>query len=158
MFRQMRRIKQELPLEEAKKLLMKNKRGVISFNGEDEYPYSLPINYLYDVEENKLYFHGAKTGYKLNCIKNNNKSCFVTYGDEELSDNGWSYYLKSVVAFGKIEIVEDRELAAKKLKELASRYYPSLQEVDDAIERSFKNVLVYSMDIEHITCKKVHEK
>ena len=158
MFRQMRRIKQEFPLEEAKKLLMKNKRGVISFNGEEGYPYSIPINFFYDEDENKLYFHGAKTGYKLDCIKNDNKSCFVTYGDEELSDNGWSYYLKSVVAFGKIEIVEDRELAAKNLRELASRYYPSLSEVDAAMERSFDNALVYSLNIEHMTCKKVHEK
>ncbi|MEQ3346916.1 pyridoxamine 5'-phosphate oxidase family protein [Peptoniphilus senegalensis] len=158
MFRQMKRIKQELPLEEAKKLLMKNKRGVLSFNGEDGYPYSIPINYLYDAEENKLYFHGAKTGYKLDCIKNNNKSCFVTYGDEELSDNGWSFFLKSLIIFGKIEIIEDRELAAEKLSKLASRYYPSLQEVDDAMERSFDNVLVYSLNIEHMTCKKVHEK
>lgn len=116
MFRQMRRIRQELPLDEAKKLLIKNKRGVISLNGEDGYPYSLPINYFYGEKENKLYFHGAKTGYKVDCIKNNNKASFVTYGDEELSDNGWSYYLKSVVVFGKIEIVEDRELAAKKIE------------------------------------------
>lgn len=158
MFRQMRRIKQELSLEEAKKLLIKNKRGVISFNGEDGYPYSIPINFFYDKDENKLYFHGAKTGYKVDCIKNNNKSCFVTYGDEELSDNGWSYYLKSVVVFGKIEIVEDREFAAKKLKELASRYYPSLSEIDAAMERSFDNALVYSLNIEHVTCKRVHEK
>ena len=158
MFRQMRRIKQELPLEEAKKLLMKNKRGVLSFNGEDGYPYSIPINYLYDAEENKLYFHGSKVGYKVDCIKNNKKSCFVTYGDEELSDNGWSFFLKSVIIFGKIEIIEDRELAAEKLSKLASRYYPSLQEVDDAMERSFDNVLVYSLNIEHMTCKKVHEK
>lgn len=82
MFRQMRRIRQELPLDEAKKLLIKNKRGVLSLNGEDGYPYSLPINYFYDEKENKLYFHGAKTGYKVDCIKNNNKASFVTYGDE----------------------------------------------------------------------------
>lgn len=158
MFRQMRRIKQELPLDEAKKLLKENKRGVISLNGEDGYPYSIPINYFYDEEENKLYFHGAKTGYKVDCIKNNNKSCFVTYGDEELSDNGWSYYLKSVVVFGEIEIIEDRDLAAKKLKELAAKYYPSLSEVDAAMEKSFDKALVYSLDIEDMTCKKVHEK
>lgn len=158
MFRQMRRIKQELPLDEAKKLLIKNKRGVISLNGEEGYPYSIPINYFYDEEENKLYFHGAKTGYKVDCIKNNNKASFVTYGDEELSDNGWSYYLKSVVVFGKIEIVEDRELAAKKLRELAVKYYPSLSEVDAVMERSFDNALVYYLDIAHMTCKKVHEK
>lgn len=158
MFRQMRRIKQELPIAEAKSLLKKNKRGVLSLNGEDGYPYSIPINYFYDSEENKLYFHGAKTGYKVDCIKNNNKSCFVTYGDEELSDNGWSYYLKSVVVFGKIEIVEDRELAAKKLRELSAKYYPSLSEVDAVMERSFDNALVYYLDIAHMTCKKVHEK
>lgn len=158
MFRQMRRIKQELPLDEAKKLLKENKRGVLSFNGDDNYPYSLPINYFYDDEENRIYFHGAKMGYKVDCIERNNKSCFVTYGDEELSDNGWSYYLKSVIAFGKIEIVKDQELAARKLSELASRYYPSLSEVDAAMVRSFKNVLVYYLDIEHMTCKKVHEK
>ena len=158
MFRPMRRIKQELPLDEAKKLLLKNKRGVISFNGDNDYPYSLPINYLYDAEENKLYFHGAKSGYKFDCIKNNNKTSFVTYGDEELSDNCWSFYLKSVVIFGKIEIIEDKELAAKKLSELASRYYPSLQEVHATMERSFDNVLVYCLNVEHMTCKKVHEK
>lgn len=158
MFREMRRIKQELPLDEAKKLLKENKRGVLSFNGDDNYPYSLPINYFYDDEENRIYFHGAKTGYKIDCIEKNNKSCFVTYGDEELSDNGWSYYLKSVIVFGKIEIVKDQELAARKLSELASRYYPSLSEVDAAMVRSFKNVLVYYLDIEHMTCKRVHEK
>lgn len=158
MFRQMRRIRQELPLDEAKKLLIKNKRGVLSLNGEEGYPYSLPINYFYDEEENKLYFHGAKTGYKVDCIKNNNKASFVTYGDEELSDNGWSYYLKSVVVFGKIEIIEDRDLAAKKLRELSAKYYPSLSEVDAAMERSFDNALVYYLDIAHMTCKKVHEK
>ncbi|WP_277218731.1 pyridoxamine 5'-phosphate oxidase family protein [Peptoniphilus vaginalis] len=158
MFREMRRIKQELPLEEAKSLLMKNKRGVLSFNGEDGYPYALPINFLYDEEENKIYFHGAKSGYKLDCIKKNNKVCFVTYGDQELSDNGWSYYLKSLVAFGEIEIIEDRDLAAKKLIELASRYFPSMEEINEVMERSFKNALVFSLNIQHMTCKRVHEK
>lgn len=158
MFREMRRIKQELPLEEAKSLLMKNKRGVLSFNGEDDYPYAIPINFLYDEEENKIYFHGAKTGYKLDYIKKNNKACFVTYGDEKLSENGWSYYLKSLVAFGEIEIIEDRDLAAKKLIELASRYFPSMEEINEVMERSFKNALVYSLNIKHMTCKRVHEK
>ena len=158
MFREMRRIKQELSLEEAKSLLIKNKRGVISFNGEDNYPYALPINFLYDEEENKIYFHGAKGRYKLDCIKKNNKACFVTYGDQELSDNGWSYYLKSLVAFGEIEIIEDRDLTAKKLIELASRYYPSMSEINGVMERSFENALVYSLNIQHMTCKRVHEK
>ena len=158
MFRQMRRIKQELPLDEAKKLLLKNKRGVISFNGDNDYPYSIPINYLYDAEENKLYFHGAKSGYKLDCINKNNKSCFVTYGDEKLSEDGWSSNLSSVVAFGKIEIIEDKDLASKKLMELATKYYPSIAEAAEVIERSFKNVLIFALDIDYMTCKRVNER
>lgn len=158
MFRQMRRIKQELPLDEAKKLLLKNKRGVISFNGDNDYPYSIPINYLYDPQENKLYFHGAKSGYKIDCIKKNNKSCFVTYGDEKLSEDGWSSNLSSVVAFGKIEIIEDRDLASKKLMELATKYYPSIAEAAEVIERSFKNVLIFALDIDYMTCKRVNER
>lgn len=158
MFRKIRRIKNEIDLDSGKKLLANNKRGVLSFNGEDGYPYSIPINYFYDEKENKLYFHGSKTGYKIDCINKNNKSCFVTYGDEKLSEDGWSYYLKSLVAFGEIEIIEDRDLAAKKLIELASRYYPSMSEINGVMERSFKNALVYSLNIQHMTCKRVHEK
>ena len=80
------------------------------------------------------------------------------FTDQELSENGWSYYLKSLVAFGEIEIIEDRDLAAKKLIELASRYYPSMSEINGVMERSFKNALVFSLNIQHMTCKRVHEK
>ena len=82
----------------------------------------------------------------------------MTYGDQELSENGWSYYLKSLVAFGEIEIIKDRDLAAQKLIRLASRYFPSMEEINEVMERSFKNALVYSLNIQHMTCKRVHEK
>ena len=158
MFRKIRRIKNEIDLDSGKKLLADNKRGVLSFNGEDGYPYSIPINYFYDEKENKLYFHGSKTGYKIDCINKNNKSCFVTYGDEKLSEDGWSSNLSSVVVFGKIEIIEDKDLASKKLMELATKYYPSIAEAAETMERSFKNVLIFALDIDYMTCKRVNER
>lgn len=158
MFRKIRRVNKEVPIEEAKNLLEKNRRGVLSFNGEDDYPYSVPMNYQYIREEGKIYFHSAKVGYKVDCIKNNNKACFVTYGDEELSEDGWSHYVTSTIAFGKIEIIEDRDLALKKIKEFAIKYYPSMEKIEGAIERSFNGVLFYSFNIEHISGKRVRER
>ncbi|WP_246541233.1 pyridoxamine 5'-phosphate oxidase family protein [Peptoniphilus ovalis] len=147
-----------MPIEDAKDLLEKSPRGVLSFNGEDDYPYSIPMNYHYNRDEGKIYFHSAKVGYKVDCINKNNKACFVTFGDKELSEDGWSHYVSSTIVFGKIEIIEDRKLLLEKIKEFAIKYYPSMEEVEDAIERSINGVLFYCLNIEHISVKRVRER
>lgn len=60
MFRKVRKIKNEITTEEAKELLRNNKRAAFSVNGDNGYPYAIPINFYYDEEENKIYFHSAK--------------------------------------------------------------------------------------------------
>ena len=152
MQQEMARTQQEIEEKESKGIIILILLIFIGLNAIAFVVIRKNLQEVKDMKDEMMFLGGLKDNEK------NNKSCFVTYGDEELSDNGWSYYLKSVVVFGKIEILEDQELAAKKLRELASRYYPSLLEVDSAMERSFKNVLVYYLDIEHMTCKKVHEK
>ncbi|MBP9988536.1 MAG: pyridoxamine 5'-phosphate oxidase family protein, partial [Ruminococcus sp.] len=69
MFRTIRRKKNEISIDASKNLLGIERRGVIAFNGEDEYPYAIPINYLYCEKENKIYFHGARQGYKVDLLK-----------------------------------------------------------------------------------------
>ena len=63
MFRELRRKKREISTEAAKQLLKTERRGILAVNGEDGYPYAIPINYYYDEEQNKIYFHGARAGY-----------------------------------------------------------------------------------------------
>ena len=48
MFREIRRKKKEIDITSAKKLLKSCRRGVIAVNGDDGYPYAVPVNYLYD--------------------------------------------------------------------------------------------------------------
>lgn len=158
MFRKIRRVKNEISLEDAKLLLKNNKRAILSVNGLNGYPHSFPINYFYNAEENKLYFHGAKMGYKIDCINKDNRATFVTYGNEVLTEDGWSYKVSSAIAYGKIELIEDREETLKFVKELAMKYYTSEKEVDEVIKRSGSAVLVYRLNIEHLTGKIVHEK
>ena len=46
MFRKMRRSKQELTKEECIEILKKEPRGVLSVQGEDGYPYGMPMTPL----------------------------------------------------------------------------------------------------------------
>lgn len=68
MFRPVRRIKNALGEEATKEILRSARRGVLAVNGDGGYPYAIPINYLYDEEAGKIYFHGAKAGHKADSI------------------------------------------------------------------------------------------
>ena len=63
MFRPMRRANREIPEEAAKHLLKQSRRGVLAVNGDDGYPFAIPVNYFYDQEQDKIYFHGAKSAF-----------------------------------------------------------------------------------------------
>ena len=79
MFREMRRKKQQLSLEECQEILNNEVRGVLSVNGDNGYPFGIPINYKYSTTENKIYFHGAKKGHKIDAIKMNDKVSFTVF-------------------------------------------------------------------------------
>ena len=48
MFRDLKRIKQKLNIDECIDILVNHKRGVLSVNGDDGYPYCFPMNYYYN--------------------------------------------------------------------------------------------------------------
>ena len=84
MFRPIRRKKNEMSIEAAKALLASERRGVLAMNGDDGYPYAIPIDYYYCESENKIYFHGAREGYKAEILKKDGKVCFTVFGNERL--------------------------------------------------------------------------
>ena len=55
MFRKMRRSKQELTKEECIEILKKEPRGVLSVQGEDGYPYGMPMTHWYNEKDGKIY-------------------------------------------------------------------------------------------------------
>lgn len=80
MFRPVRKSKNALGEEATKEILRSARRGVLAVNGDGGYPYAIPINYLYDEEAGKIYFHGAKAGHKADSINKCDKVCFTAYG------------------------------------------------------------------------------
>ena len=53
MFRPMRRASRAIPEEAAKHLLQQSRRGVLAVNGDNGYPFAIPVNYYYDQEHDK---------------------------------------------------------------------------------------------------------
>ncbi len=66
-FRKMRRFKQELNEKETLEILTNGKTGILGVIGDYGYPYTVPVNYVY--ENGKIYFHCAKAGHKLDAIR-----------------------------------------------------------------------------------------
>ena len=96
MFRPMRIKAREISIEAAKDLLRNSRRGVLAVNGDNGYPYALPLNYIYDEDSNTIIFHGAKAGHKLDSIKNCDKVCFTVYGNETIKEEAWAPYVQSI--------------------------------------------------------------
>ena len=158
MFRPMRRKQRAIPEEAAKDLLFHARRGVFAVNGDDGYPFAIPVNYYYDREQGKIYFHGARSGQKVDALKKSDKVCFTVYGNEHFEAGDWAPYVQSVVVFGRCRLVEDAALTEARVRELALKYYPSREEVEQEIAKALKGVQLYEITIEHLTGKQVQEK
>jgi len=156
-FRTIRNKKNEIGYEESKTLLQNARRGVMSVNGDDDYPYAIPINYLYDEEKQKIYFHGSRTGHKVDAIKSCEKVCFTVIGNEIVKEESWAPFVQSVVLFGRCHLVEDTEIAMELLKKFAMKYYPNEGMVDKEISHTGKAVQMYEIDIEYMSGKIVQE-
>lgn len=157
MFREVARKKQSLDMEQIVKILNTEKRGVLSVNGENGYPYGLPINYWYNEENGCIYFHSGKTGHKIDAVNADNKVSFCVYDEGYKKDGEWALNISSVIVFGKLNVVEDSEKALKIYRNLSLKFTSDIEYIDSEIEKFAKNALCYELKPEHITGKIVNE-
>ena len=156
MFRKMRRFKQELSYDESVGILTNEHRGVLALLGDDNYPYTVPMNHIY--LDGKIYFHGAQEGHKHDACVNHPKASYCVIDEGIKLDGEWWNTFKSVIAFGKISIVEDEEKKLEILTHLGDKYFPNPEETEMALERLFERTEIFELNIEHITGKLVREK
>lgn len=158
MFREMRRKNCVISTEAAAKILREGDFGVLALTGDDGYPYAVPINYA--VEGNKIYFHSAKTGHKLDAIRRNDKASFCVVDKHDVIAEEFTTYFTSAIAFGRIKIVEDNNDPDKLrgLELLANKYSSTASPERRTKELSRLDALfVFVMTIEHLTGKAARE-
>lgn len=156
MFREMRRFKQLLPQETAVEILNRNTGGTLALLGDEDYPYAVPISYVY--ADGKLYFHSAKSGHKIDAIKKHEKASFCVIDKDEIVPEKYTTYFRSVIAFGKVRLVEDAEEMRRVATVLAMKYSADFAEgIPAEIDSSIRNMAIIEMTIDHMTAKEAIE-
>lgn len=157
MFRELNRIKQKLSPEESITILKQEPRGVLSLIGDGGYPYGMPMNHWYNETDGCLYFHSGKKGHKTDAMSRCGKASYCVYDQGFRRQGEWALNIRSVIVFGRIEVVEDFETAMAITRQLSLKYTDDIAYIDREIQQSGKNTLVFRLVPEQITGKLVNE-
>ena len=155
-FRAMRRKRQQLSEEESVAILKKATAGTLALLGDNDYPYAVPLSYVY--QEGRVYFHSALVGHKVDAIRKCDKASFCVIEQDDVQPEKYTTFFRSVIAFGRIHIIEDEHEKLETARMLGNRYNPNHDEaLQKEIEGGLSRMLMIRFDIEHLTGKEAIE-
>lgn len=156
MFRKMRRFKQMLPEAETREIIAQGTTGVLGVNGDDGYPYTVAVNHV--LVGDKIYFHSAKAGHKIDSIKKDPKVSFIVVDKDDVVSREYTTYFRSGMVFGKAHVVEDEDERKQAFRALSEKFSADdLDRYDEIMEKEAHLASVVCIDIEHITGKESME-
>ena len=155
-FREMRRKRQQLSNEESIAILEKATAGTLALLGDEGYPYAVPISYVYN--DGKLYFHSALNGHKVDAIRRCDKASFCVIEQDDVQPKKYTTFYRSVIAFGRIHIIEDEQEKLETARMLGNRYNPNDEErLRQEMAKGLSHMLMLRFDIEYLTGKEAIE-
>ena len=152
----MRRHRQQLSREECERILGRCTSGVLALTGDGGYPYAVPLSYVY--ADGAIIFHSAVEGHKVDAIRRDSRCSFCVIEQDEIKPAEFTTYFRSVIAFGRIQILEDDNEKVQALRLLGSRYSPGDEHgLQHEIDKSLDPVLLLRLDVEHMSGKQAIE-
>ena len=137
-------------------ILKKATAGTLALLGDGGYPYAVPISYVY--VDGKLYFHSALSGHKVDAIRNCDKASFCVIDKDDVQPEKYTTYFRSVIAFGRIHIIEHEQEKLETARLLGDRYNPNQEEaLQKELEKGLSRMMMIRFDIEHLTGKQAIE-
>lgn len=157
MFQTMRRKRQELSRENTAAILERRASGVLALAEEGGFPYAVPLSYVYTGD--KLYFHCAKSGHKLELIRQNPKASFCVVDQDQIVPEEYTTYFRSAIVFGELRVMEDGPEKRAAIEALAAKYDPEgpADGRQKEIDREWGALCVLEMKISHMTGKEAIE-
>lgn len=152
MFREMRRKAQQIDESECIEVLNSATSGVLAVLGDEDYPYAVPVSFAYS--DGSIYIHGAASGHRRDAILRHDKASFcVIDADEVIPEKRTSAY-RSVIAFGRAEILEEPGEKRKALLLLGDKYSSGYEkEIDEEIALELNRTCITKLSIEHLSGK-----
>lgn len=148
--------------QEIYAFLKEQRTGILAMQME-EFPYAIPINYVW--LNNKIYFHGMGSGKKVELLKEGANVCFTVYFEfgtvtDPMPCHADTSY-QSVVIFGKAERLTDFEESAEALQILVEKYMPGFykQKMSGGLIEKYRSsmdgngVAVYAITPVQLTAK-----
>ena len=152
----MRRHRQQLSREACEHILDRCTSGVLALTGDGGYPYAVPLSYVY--ADGAIVFHSAVEGHKVDAIRRDSRCSFCVIERDEIKPAEFTTYFRSVIAFGRIHILEDANEKVQALRLLGRRYSPGDEPgLQHEIDKSLDHVLLLRLDIEHLSGKEAIE-
>ena len=119
---------------------------------DGDHPYVVPLCFGY--EDNKLYFHSANMGKKLNILRRNPNVCFEFDKDcnARAADSAcdWGMQYKSVIGYGKVSFIESDTSRREALDIIMRQYGGKGESYPDT---KIKNTVIFKVDIDKMTGK-----
>ena len=153
-FRPMRRSRQQLSREETEAILKNGTTAVLAMNGDGGYPYAVPVNYVY--KDGKIYFHGAKAGYKFDAMRRDSRVCFCVTGQDEPFPEKLTDLYRSAIVFGRVRLLEGQEMTNAAYA-LGMRFLPDPDRVRQEVAGDAARLACFELTPEHITGKEAIE-
>lgn len=157
MFRELTRKNKQISNDRCIEILKTETRGVLSVNGENGFPYGMPMNHYYCEETNKIYFHCGKTGYRFDCLKQNNKASFCVYTKGAKNEADWALTVESVIVFGEIKIINNKDIIKDIVTKLSYKFTEDEEYINNEIKNYLNETLLLELTPLHICGKMVKE-
>ncbi len=155
-FRPMRRKNQQMTDAEAWDILQRGSFGVLAVQGDEGWPYAVPLNHV--CMDGRIYFHCAKAGHKLDALRAQPHVCYTVVEKSDIVSAEFTTYFVSVVAFGTAHVVEDRQEHLAALRALVEKYSPSEPEENKVREiEGCQASCIVAIDVQHLTAKQAKE-
>lgn len=151
MFREMHRSKQLLSDKEAIEILDAHGSGVLAVSGDDDYPYTVPINYVY--RDGRLFFHSARKGHKIDAIRRNDKVSFCVIDRDDVVQETFTTLFRSVIVFGRARILTDDGERLSAFTSLVEKHSPDYPEQGRQEVENCAGACMVEIRIEHLTGK-----
>ncbi|MBR5523549.1 MAG: pyridoxamine 5'-phosphate oxidase family protein [Akkermansia sp.] len=123
----LRRGERGLTEESARELMARGLYGILSLRTPDGGAYGVPLHFAWDGAD-KLYFHAATQGKKLDCIGQAPRVSFCIVGECSVQARYFSTSYRSVIIDGDASLVETTEMKKKALHLLLAKYTPGHME------------------------------
>lgn len=152
MFREKRLKDQQLDATEVNEIMNRCANGVLSINGDNGYPYGVPVSYAY--ADGRIYFHCAREGYKVDLLKKDPHVSFTVVAQDDIIPEDFNTLYISAIAFGRARLVDDPEEMRKIHGYIIDKYSKGHEESGGRyLDSSISEIYMVEITVDHITAK-----